>query len=263
VEELSPLAEEKSGLKLGDRVMALVGGGGYAEFCRAPYQLVMRVPDGMLLTNAAGIPEVFLTAFQALVWNAHMKNGETVLIHAGASGVGLAAIQLSKVLFKDVKVIATAGSEEKLIVCRQYGADLAINYKTQDFTAEVLVATGNKGADVILDFVGASYWEKHEQCIAVDGRVVHLGLLGGALTGPVNLGTLLKKRVTHIFTTLRSRSFEYRVQLVQEFSSQVLPYFANSSLKVTVDTVFPLEQAKKAHARMSTNANIGKIIITI
>ncbi|XP_064392208.1 quinone oxidoreductase PIG3-like [Halichondria panicea] len=263
VVEMTQTASEQTSLKTGDRVMALVGGGGYAEFCRAPYQVVMAVPEGVTWTEAAGIPENYLTAYQALVWNGRLKDGETVLIHAGGSGVGMAAAQLAKNLCKGVQVIVTAGSDEKLSVCKENGADFGINYKTDNFALEVMKFTNNKGADVILDFVGAPYWEKHSQCVAIDGRIIHLGFLGGSVLEKANLGVELKKRVTHFFSTLRSRSLEYRGELVKQFARDTLPLFSAGSAKVRVDSVHSAENATLAHTRMRENKNIGKIIITM
>jgi tumor protein p53-inducible protein 3 len=265
VEELSDVVARQTGLQRGDSVMALVGGGGYAEYCAVPYQTVIKIPKGVTLTDAAGLMEVFLTAYQAITWNGHLKDNETILIHAGASGVGLAAVQLCRTLFKNVTIITTAGSEEKVKVCREYGAHLSINYKEQNFAEEVLSFTGNKGVDVILDFVGASYWENHTQCVAVDGRIVLLGLLGGAVTeNPLNMGILLKKRVTLVCSTLRSRSLEYKHRLVQEFAGQCVTLFGDGGpLRVPVHQVYPLDQASQAHSTMRTNKNIGKLILEI
>lgn len=261
--DVSDQAQENSDLRLGDRVMALVGGGGYAEYCVAPYQVVMRIPENVNMTEAAGLPEAFLTAYQAIAFNGRLQDGEVILIHAGASGVGLAAIQLCRQIYKDIKIIATAGSEEKLAVCKQYGADVVVNYKLADFVTEVLSATNDKGADVIIDPVGASYWPKHSQCTAMDGRVLHIGLLGGAVVESVNLGLELRRRVTHNFSTLRTRSLKYKQELISQFLSRAQPSFERGSLKVPLDLVFPLEQVEKAHARVRENRNTGKIILSV
>eukprot|EP00731_Ephydatia_muelleri_P022470 Em0015g53a len=246
----------------GDAVMVLMDGGGYAEFCAVPYKAVMRVPEGTSITEAAAIPEVFLTAYQTLFLNTHLKDGETLLVHAGASGVGLALIQLARTLFKGVKVIATAGSDDKLVVCRENGADVTVNYKTTDFAEEVLSVTNKKGADVIVDFIGAPYWEQHMKCIAIDGRLQLTGMLGGGvIPGPTNIGTLLAKRTTVIGTTLRSRSPEYKHQLTKEFSA-CLPLFTSGILHVNIDSVFSFDMAAQAHERMKNNLNVGKILLT-
>ena len=163
-----------------------------------------------------------------------------------------------------VWVAMTTGKEEKLKVCSDHGADITINYKTQNFADEILKVTEGKGVDVVLDFVGASYWESHMKCIATDGRLVLLGLLGGALTpNPLNMGTLLRRRISVIPSTLRNRSLDYKHQLAQEVNDKVLPLFTNGRLKVTIDSVIPLAEAERAHKHMSTNQNIGKIILTL
>jgi tumor protein p53-inducible protein 3 len=263
VAELSPEAAEKSGLAVGDCVFALIGGGGYADFCTAPYQTVMKVPEGVSMEHAAGIAETYMTAYSGLFWSGRLVDGETLLIHAGASGVGLAAIQLAKSLVRNVTVIVTAGSEEKLQVCAKNGADLGINYKTHNFADEVLKATGNKGTDVVLDFIGGSYFDNHTKCMALDGRLVLLGLLGGAVTqSPLNLGVLLRKRLQIVPSTLRSRGLDYKHQLSKEISAKALPLFASKQLNVVVDSCFSLEESSQAHQRMKENKNIGKIVIS-
>ncbi|KAL5477064.1 hypothetical protein EMCRGX_G023806 [Ephydatia muelleri] len=239
----------------GDAVMVLMDGGGYAEFCAVPYKAVMRVPEGTSITEAAAIPEVFLTAYQTLFLNTHLKDGETLLVHAGASGVGLALIQLARTLFK--------GSDDKLVVCRENGADVTVNYKTTDFAEEVLSVTNKKGADVIVDFIGAPYWEQHMKCIAIDGRLQLTGMLGGGvIPGPTNIGTLLAKRTTVIGTTLRSRSPEYKHQLTKEFSACLPSLFTSGILHVNIDSVFSFDMAAQAHERMKNNLNVGKILLT-
>ena len=158
----------------------------------------------------------------------------------------------------------TTGKEEKLKVCSDHGADVMINYKQQDFADEVLKETGGKGVDVILDFIGASYWELHMKCVATDGRLVLLGLLGGSLTdGPLNMATLLRKRVSIVPSTLRSRSLEYKHRLTQELSDKVIPLIASGHIKVVIDSVIPLAEAERAHQRMRANQNIGKIVLKL
>jgi tumor protein p53-inducible protein 3 len=265
VEEISDAVAGQTGLKKGDPVMALVGGGGYAEYAAVPYQTVTKIPSGVTFLQAAGIMEVFLTAYQALTWNGHLKDNETILIHAGASGVGLATVQMCKALFKNITIITTSGSDEKVKVCRENGAHLSINYKQKNFAEEVLNFTGNKGADVIIDFVGASYWENHTRCVAVDGHIVLLGLLGGGVTeNPLDMGVLLRKRVSLVCSTLRSRSLHYKHRLVQEFAGRCLPLFGDGGLlTVPIHHVYPLDQVSQAHSTMRENKNIGKLILEI
>ncbi|MDX8045613.1 NAD(P)H-quinone oxidoreductase [Gracilibacillus sp. S3-1-1] len=246
----------------GDRVMGLVNGGAYAEKAVMPADRAMKVPESLSFEEAAAIPEVYLTAYQTLYWLGNLKETETVLIHAGASGVGTAAIQLAKVL-SNARVITTAGSEEKLSYCRELGADVVINYKEQDFAAEVERATDGQGVNLILDFVGASYWENNYKSIAVDGRWVVIGVLGGSTVNQVNLMDLMMKRVQLTGTLLTPRSNEYKAQLTTEFINQTTKYFEEGKLKPIVDTIFAIEQAGDAHRHMEANKNIGKIILRV
>ncbi|XP_019863154.1 PREDICTED: quinone oxidoreductase PIG3-like, partial [Amphimedon queenslandica] len=234
---LSPLAGSNSGFKIGDRVMALIGGGGYAEYCTAPYQCVMAIPQSLSFDKAAAIPEAYLTAYQGLVWNGDLQDNQTVLIHAGASSVGLAAIQLARVLREGVVVIATSRTEEKLVQCTENGAHFVINSKEKDFKEEVMRITEGKGVDVILDFIGGSYWDNNIASLATDGHIVLLGMLGGVTTpSPVNLGLLLKKRLTVKGSTLRSRSLPYKERLVSEVKSIKIYTYSNFNwLKVFIE----------------------------
>lgn len=246
----------------GTRVAGLVNHGGYAEYVVMPADRAIRIPDNMSFEEAAAIPEVFLTAYQTLYWLGELESEETVLIHAGASGVGTAAIQLAKKMTK-AKVIVTAGSTEKLQFCKELGADKLINYKEEEFNQLVLEYTEQKGVDLILDFVGASYWEKNLNSLKTDGRWVVIGVLGGAVVENVNLGMLLQKRITLKGTLLTPRSDDYKAQLTNEFIENVLPYFEKGLIKPIVDIVFPLDEVAKAHQYMEENKNIGKIILKI
>ena len=253
---------EDSKFTPGARVGGLVNLGGYAEYAVMPADRAILLPDSLDYVAAAGISEVFLTAYQTLYWLGKLQEHETVLIHAGASGVGTAAIQLAKRLSK-AKVIVTAGSTEKLAFCQELGADELINYKTQDFEKEVQKITNGRGVDVILDFIGASYWQKNLASIAVDGRWVLIGMLGGTIVPEIDLGILISKRVQLIGTLLTPRSDSYKAQLTQEFMDNVGPYLADGQVKPIIDSTFPLEQVKEAHEYMEANKNIGKIILTI
>ncbi|EDP68945.1 quinone oxidoreductase [Carnobacterium sp. AT7] len=246
----------------GTRVAGLVNHGGYAEYVVMPADRAIRIPDNMSFEEAAAIPEVFLTAYQTLYWLGELESEETVLIHAGASGVGTAAIQLAKKMTK-AKVIVTAGSTEKLQFCKELGADKLINYKEEEFDQLVLEYTEQKGVDLILDFVGASYWEKNLNSLKTDGRWVVIGVLGGAVVENVNLGMLLQKRITLKGTLLTPRSDDYKAQLTNEFIENVLPYFEKGLIKPIVDIVFPLDEVAKAHQYMEENKNSGKIILKI
>lgn len=246
----------------GTRVAGLVNHGGYAEYVLMPEDRAIRIPDNMSYEAAAAIPEVFLTAYQTLYWLGELKPEETVLIHAGASGVGTAAIQMAKKMTK-AKVIVTAGSSEKLQFCKELCADKLINYKEEEFDQIVLDYTEQKGVDLILDFIGASYWEKNLASIKTDGRWIVIGVLGGAVVENVNLGMLLQKRITLKATLLTPRSDDYKAQLTNEFVEQVMPYFEKEEIRPIVDTVFLLDDAAKAHQHMEDNKNTGKIILKV
>ena len=249
-------------LTAGTRVMGLVNGGGYAEYVTMPADRAIVVPDTLSFEEAAAIPEVYLTAYQTLFWLGQLKDDDTVLIHAGGSGVGSAAIQLAKQMTK-AKIIVTAGSEEKLAFCRSLGADITINYKEQNFDEEVLNATNNQGVDVILDFIGASYWEKNLKSIKTDGRWVLIGILGGTEVEKVNIMEILLKRIHLIGTLLTPRSDEYKKELTEEFVKNSLPLFKQKKVKAIIDSVFPLSDIQSAHKQMEANKNIGKIIIDV
>lgn len=247
--------------KPGDPVFGLLPGGGYAEYAVLPQDLAMRIPDGLGFEEGAAIAEVFLTAYQGLFWLGELKRGERVLIHAGASGVGTAAIQLANQA--GAFVIVTAGSEEKRKACRRYGADIALDYKSGPFAPDVREATEGRGVDVVLDFVGASYWQQNLESLAVDGRWILISTLGGTRVSEVDLRGLMAKRIHLKATTLRGRSHTYKAQLTQDFASKALPLFATGELKPVIDRTFPWEQVADAHRYMEANRNIGKVILAI
>ncbi|MDM5310793.1 NAD(P)H-quinone oxidoreductase [Peribacillus frigoritolerans] len=253
---------EGANIQTGTRVMGLVNGGGYAQYALMPADRAMKIPDNLSFEEAAAIPEVFLTAYQTLFWLGELTDQETVLIHAGGSGVGTAAIQLAKKLTK-AKIITTAGSKEKLDFCQSLGADICINYKEQSFDEEILKATNNQGVDVILDFIGASYWEKNLKSIKTDGRWVLIGILGGTVVEKVNLMELLLKRVQLKGTLLTPRSDEYKKELTEEFVKKAMPLFRKNQIKAIVDHVFPFEEVQRAHEHMEANKNVGKIILQV
>lgn len=255
-------ANGRSSFSAGDRVMGLVNGGGYAEYAIMPINRAMKIPENFTFEEAAAIPEVFLTAYQTLFWIGKLQKQESVLIHAGASGVGTAAIQLAKKLC-DAKVIVTAGSKSKLDFCKELGADVVINYKEQSFEEEVQRATEGLGVDVILDFVGASYWQKNLESIKKGGRWVLIGILGGSVIEKVNLMSLMSKYVQLAGTLLTPRSDEYKAQLTKEFVEKVTPYFERKEIYPIVDTMFPLEKAREAQQYMEESRNTGKIILKV
>lgn len=259
VDSLSPGA--KRGWKPDDRVMALLCGGGYAEYVAVPEELLMSVPANLTLSQAAAIPEAWLTAFQLLVFIAQVKEGEVVLVHAGASGVGTAAVQLVRLL--GAVPVVTAGSPEKLKMAANLGAAAGFNYKEESFAQGVHDFTGGKGADVILDCIGGCNWEQNVSALATDGRWVLYGTMGGRTVEGDLLGRLLSKRGHLLSSLLRSRSLQYKADLVQTFSRRVLPHFGKQtdSLRPVIDSTFNLEDIAEAHRHMEANRNMGKIVI--
>ncbi|WP_226037564.1 NAD(P)H-quinone oxidoreductase [Aquibacillus saliphilus] len=263
--EVAGIVEESGSgttIEAGTRVTGLVNGGGYAEYAVMPADRAMLIPDNLSFQEAAAIPEVFLTAFQTLFWLGELQKDETVLIHAGGSGVGTAAIQLAKQLV-DAKVITTAGSKKKLDFCQSLGADLGINYKKQSFEEEVLQATDNQGVELILDFIGASYYKKNLASLKIDGRWILIGLLGGSQLEKFNLMELMAKRVQLKGTLLTPRTDQYKADLTRDFAQRALPLFEQNKLKPVIDQVYLLQDIQKAHTRMESNQNIGKIILKV
>jgi len=256
--EVIAVGERVEGFAVGDRVMGLLAGGGYAELVATHYRLAVKVPDVLSWEEAGATPEVFITAHDALL-QCGLAAGERVLIHAAGSGVGVAATQIAKVMGASL-VAGTAGSAEKLARAAELGLDLGINYREQDFAEEVLRATDGKGVDVILDVIGAEYWERNLRALAVKGRMVVVGLMGG--TGAsTNLGVLLQKRLQVRGTTLRARPMEEKATATRAFEKSVLPHIASGRVKVVIDRVYALRDAAEAHAYMATNANFGKIVL--
>lgn len=263
--EVSGIVIENPGVnkrfKPGTRVAGLVNQGGYAEYAVLPADRAIVLPENIDFVHGAAIPEVFLTAYQTLYWLGKLKSEETVLIHAGASGVGTAAIQMAKHI-TGARVITTAGSKEKLAVCKELGANVTINYKEENFSEIVLDDTHQDGVELILDFVGSSYWEKNMKALKDDSRWILIGTLGGSIVKELNLLDLLTKRVTLKGTLLTPRSDAYKAKLTQEFVKVVMPYLESGSIRPIIDTTFSLEEVAKAHRYMESNKNIGKIILT-
>ncbi|HEY4980393.1 MAG TPA: NAD(P)H-quinone oxidoreductase [Pseudolabrys sp.] len=245
--------------KIGDRVMALVVGGGYAEYCLAQASHVL--PVGTLpIIEAAAIPETFLTVWHNVFERGALKAGENLLVHGGSSGIGTTAIQLAKAF--GARVITTAGSAEKCAACRKLGADVAINYKTEDFVAATKAATGDKGADVILDMVGGDYIARNYEAAAVEGRIVQIAFQGGP-KAEVNFMRLMLKRLHHTGSTLRSRSNADKAAIARAVEDNVLPLLAAGKVKPIIYKTFPLKDAASAHALMESSAHIGKIVLTL
>jgi len=241
-----------------DRVFGLVPGGGYAEYAVIHKEMAMAVPPGLSLTEAAAIPEVFLTAYQALHWLGQLHTGHHVLIHAGASGVGTAAIQLVKAAEAHPYVTASAPKHD---VCRALGAEATIDYHAESFADRIEEITDGRGVDITLDFIGAPYFHDNVASLATDGRIVQLATLGGSTVEAVNLRALMGKRVQLLTSTLRSRSQDYKVRLTQEFAADVLPQFIDGALRPVIDSTFDWTEAADAHRRMENNENAGKIVL--
>lgn len=258
VEEVGPNC---SGWHRGDRVSALLPGGGYAQYVAIPARMAIPIPDNLSFEEAAAIPEAFLTAYQALYWLGNLQAEQQVLIHAGASGVGTAAIQLVKGAGSIPMV--TAGAAKKLDFCLGLGAKIAINYRDGEFASHVLEATNNKGANIIVDCVGAAYWEQNLRSLAIDGRLVLLATMGGAKVDAVNLRTILIKRLQIIGTTLRARTREYKIQLTKDFVKNIMPGFSDGQFRPIIDSTFPWEEVSEAHRRMENNLNLGKIVLLV
>lgn len=249
-----------SGPPVGTRVMALLPGGGYAQRVVIPERMALPIPDALTFEQAAAIPEAFLTAQEALFALGRLEAGQTVLIHAAAGGVGSAAVQLAHA--HGARVVATAGSRDKLDRVRGLGADTLVDYKAEDFAETVSQVTAGRGADVVLDFVGAAYFEKHMRCLAIGGRLVVIGVLGG-VTAELNLAQLLMRRTQILGLVMRSRPVADKIAISRAFSRNWLPRFAGGALRPVVDSVFPLSDARAAHERMEQNANVGKIVLAI
>jgi putative PIG3 family NAD(P)H quinone oxidoreductase len=246
--------------KSGDQVTALVVGGGYAEYCVAVEGHALPIPKSLTTTQAAAIPETFFTVWHNVFERGGLKAGETLLVHGGSSGIGTAAIQLAKAF--GAKVITTAGSAEKCAACRSLGADVAVNYKSEDFVAATKAATGGKGADVVLDMVGGDYIERNYEAAAVEGRIVQIAFQASPKS-TVNFLRIMLKRLTHTGSTLRARSVPDKGAIARAVEQQVLPLVAAGKVRPVIDSTFPLAQAFVGHARMEASAHIGKIVLVV
>ncbi|MDP2409572.1 MAG: NAD(P)H-quinone oxidoreductase [Pseudolabrys sp.] len=257
--EVVAVGPEVSRWKAGDRVMALVSGGGYAEYCLAHESHAL--PVGALpMIEAAAFPETAFTVWHNVVERGGLKSGETLLVHGGTSGIGTTAIQLAKAL--GARVIATAGSGEKCEACRKLGADVAVNYKTEDFVAATKTATGGKGADVILDMVGGDYIARNYEAAAVEGRIVQIAFMGSA-KATVDFMRIMLKRLHHTGSTLRSRSVADKAAIARAVEQTVLPLVTAGKIKPVIYKTFPLAEAAEAHRLMESSSHIGKIVLTL
>jgi NADPH2:quinone reductase len=244
--------------KIGDKVMSLVAGGGYAQYCIAQDAQAIAVPAALSMNEAGATPETLMTVWHNVFERGGLKPGETLLVHGGSSGIGTMAIQLAKALGS--KVIVTVGSKEKADACLKLGAFCAINYKTQDFVAEVKAATDGVGVNVILDMVGGDYIDRNYEAAAIDGRIVQIATLGGAKAN-VNIVKLQVKRLHHTGSTLRPRSNTDKAAMVAAIEAKVMPLFRDGRVKPVMDSTFPLEKAADAHRRIETSEHIGKIVL--
>jgi tumor protein p53-inducible protein 3 len=247
-------------VRVGDRVCGLLAGGGYAEQVVVNEAMALPIPDGLDFVQAAAIPEAFYTAFVNIVQEAGLAAGERVLIHAGASGVGTAAIQLVKA--RGASAYVTAGSDDKLARCAALGADAGINYKTESFAERIAALTNGKGVDVILDCVGGSYLESNVASLRSQGRLVVIGLMGGT-KADVNLGLLVSRRLRVIGSVLRTRSLAEKIAITDAFRAEVLPLFERGVCKPIVDKVYPVADAAAAHDYVAANQNFGKVVLQI
>ncbi len=252
--------ERVVGVSVGDRVFALLNGGGYGERVVTHHRMTARIPDNLSFTDAASVPEVFLTAYDALFNHCNLVMGESALIHAAGSGVGTAAIQLARHV--GATTYGTVGSAEKVAKAADLGLDVGINYNEQDFAEIVRDRSGGRGVDVILDVIGAPYWDRNISSLAVKGRMVIVGTMGGA-THEVNIGSLMGKRLQVNGTVLRARPIEEKIALNQQFVRHVLPLLADGRIRPVVDSIYPLEEVSEAHRYMESNANFGKIVLTM
>jgi NADPH2:quinone reductase len=249
-----------SGFARGDKVCALISGGGYAQYCVAPVDQCLPVPKGLSDIEAAGLPETYFTVWSNVFDRGRLVQGESLLVHGGASGIGTTAIQLAVAMGNPV--YATAGSDERVQAVEKLGATKGINYKTQDFVEEIQTLTNGKGVNVILDMVAGDYINRDLKCLSDDGRVVIIALLGGA-KGTLDFGQILRRRLTLTGSTLRPRPVAFKAQVARSLREHVWPLLESGKIKPIVHATFPLEEAARAHAMMEAGEQIGKIILTV
>jgi NADPH:quinone reductase len=246
--------------KVGDEVCALVSGGGYAELCAAPAPQCLPIPGGLGLLEGAALPETFFTVWTNVFQRGRLQKGETIIVHGGTSGIGTTAIQLAHAF--GARVFATAGSDEKCAFCRKIGADEAINYRSQDFVAEVKRITDGKGVELILDMVGGPYLEKNVRCLAVEGRLVQIAFLQSSKV-ELDFLPMMLKRLTLTGSTLRPRSVEQKAAIARELHEKVWPLLEAGTVRPVIHKVFPLEQAAEGHRLMESSQHIGKIMLKV
>jgi len=245
---------------VGDRVCALVSGGGYAELCAAPAVQCLPIPEGVSAIEAAAIPETFFTVWTNVFDRGRLASGESLLVHGGTSGIGTTAIQLARA--RGARVFATAGSDEKCRACERLGAYAAINYKTTDFADALLAATDGRGVDVLLDIIGAPYTQKNLECLALNGRLVQIGVMGGS-TAQISLRTMLTKRLSITASTLRARTPEEKGEIAAALEPAVWPLLQTRKVVPVVHATFPLEAAADAHRLLESGEVIGKVVLSV
>ena len=248
------------GFKVGDRVCALIAGGGYAEYCVVPVAQCLPIPDGLSDVQAAGLPETYFTVWTNVFDRARLSEGESLLVHGGASGIGTTAIQIATALGH--KVYATAGSDERVRAIEELGAVRGINYRTQDYVEEIKTLTDGRGVDVILDMVAGDYINRNLDCLADDGRTVIIATLGGG-KATIDARQILRRRLTITGSTLRPRPVEFKGAIARSLREKVWPLLSSGAIRPIVHATFPLEEAAKAHAMMDAGEQIGKIILTV
>ena len=257
---VTKVGSKSSNIKEGDKVCALVTGGGYAEYCLAQTELCLPIPNNFNFIQAAAIPETFFTVWSNIFDRAQLKQNETLLIHGGSSGIGTTAIQLAKAF--GAKVFITAGTTKKCDFCTDLGADLAINYKEQDFVTEIKHKTKDQGVDVILDMIGGDYFPRNLKCMGFDARLIQIAIQNGAET-EANLLPIMLKRLTISGSTLRARNASFKSEIARQLLKKVWPLFESGKIKPVIHTTFSLKQAYKAHILMESGQHIGKIILTV
>ncbi|HWP27452.1 MAG TPA: NAD(P)H-quinone oxidoreductase [Xanthobacteraceae bacterium] len=258
--EVVALGPEVRRWKIGDRICALVVGGGYAEYCPAHESHALPVPPSLSMVEAAAIPETFFTCWQNMFMRATVRRGDWVLIHGGTSGIGTAAIMLAKAF--GANVVTTAGSPEKCAAAQKLGADVTVNYKTEDFVARTKEATGGKGANLIVDIVGGDYVDRNYEAAAEEATIAQVSFLGSPKAA-ANFARLMVKRLHHTGSTLRPRSIAEKAAIARGLEEKVWPLIASGQIKPVIDSTFPLREAAAAHARMESSQHIGKIVLTI
>jgi NADPH:quinone reductase len=258
--EIVALGSSAKAFKVGDKVCALVHGGGYAEYCVAPEVQALPVPKGLSLAEAASLPETFFTVWSNVYDRGRLASGESLLVQGGSSGIGVTAIQMAAATGN--RVFATAGSDEKCAACLRLGAEKAINYRTQDFAAEIKAATGGKGVNVILDMVGGDYVPKELKCLADEGRLVFIAFLRGPKT-ELDINELMRRRLVITGSTLRPRPVEFKGTLAKSLREKIWPLIEAGKIKPEIYKMFPLEQAADAHRLMESSQHIGKIVLTV